>query len=89
MGAPSGRGFDLTFIASAHGWNDPAGVLIFQCGWAIHDRQTALFGKLPRLRIRNPDNRTIEFFEEMDAQWMGGDTEAVPTPTGLGPEEAF
>jgi len=144
MGAPSGRGFDLSFVAAAYGWNDPAGVLIFQRGWAIHDRQTALFGKLPRLRIRDPNNRTIEFFDEIDdrigyyagaelkwgddnalrvlhydnlgdpadrtvkepdwdtafdaagvrwqlpqavtfiGQWMKGDTEAVPTPSGRG-----
>jgi hypothetical protein len=68
MGAPSGRGFDISLVAAVYGWNDPAGVLILQRGWAIHDRQTALFGKLPRPLIFDPDNRTIEFFEEIDGR---------------------
>lgn len=66
LGAPAGRTFDVSVIASAYGWNDPAGVLLFQRGWGIHDRQTALFGELPRPLIRNPAIPNIEFFDEVD-----------------------
>ena len=82
-GAPSGRSFDVTFIASVYGWNDPAGVLLFQRGWAIHDRQTTLFGALPR-PLAQPGERDIEFFHEIDhragyyagveGKWRGGHT---------------
>jgi hypothetical protein len=64
-GAPAGRAFDLSFIAGVYGWNDPMGVLIFQRGWAIHDRQTTLFGALPR-PLAQPGERDIEFFHEID-----------------------
>jgi len=66
LGRPVGRDFDVTFLAAAYGWNDPMGVLILQRGWGIHDRQTPLFGSLPRPLVNNPDNRTIEFFDEID-----------------------
>jgi hypothetical protein len=33
---------------AAFGWNDPAGVLIDERGWALHDRPTGIFDK-PRL----------------------------------------
>lgn len=74
LGAPAGRTFDLSVVASAFGWNDPAGVLLFQRGWAIHDRQTALFGELPRPLIRDPSIPNIEFFDEVDhrAGYYGG-----------------
>ncbi|HEY4368299.1 MAG TPA: hypothetical protein VGN07_13780 [Steroidobacteraceae bacterium] len=64
-GASSGRAFDLTFIGGVYGWNDPMGVLIFQRGWAINDRQTTLFGALPRPLARAGE-RDIEFFHEID-----------------------
>lgn len=66
LGAPAGRNFDVSIIAAALGWNDPAGILLFQRGWGIHDRQTALFGELPRPLIRNPAIPNIEFFDEGD-----------------------
>ena len=65
-GSGSGRNFDLNVFGSLYGWNDPAGILIFQRGWAIHDRQTALFGHLPRPLVGNPDIQDIEFFDEVD-----------------------
>lgn len=66
LGAPAGRNFDVSVVASAFGWNDPAGILLFQRGWGIHDRQTALFGELPRPLVRNPAIPNIEFFDEVD-----------------------
>ena len=66
LGRQSDRSFDLSLLAAAYKWNDPFGVLILQRGWGIHDRQTPLFGDLPRPLIRKPDVRTIEVFDEID-----------------------
>jgi hypothetical protein len=40
----------ITAMASVFGWNDPAGVLIADRGWALHDRVTGLID-----RPREPD----------------------------------
>ncbi|HVF15514.1 MAG TPA: hypothetical protein VNA21_01340 [Steroidobacteraceae bacterium] len=66
LGRQAGRSFDITILGAAYAWNDPMGVLILQRGWGIHDRQTPLFGSLPRPLIQDPDNTTIEFFDEID-----------------------
>jgi hypothetical protein len=66
LGRQADRNFDFTLLGAAYQWNDPFGVLILQRGWGIHDRQTPLFGDLPRPLIRDPNNRTIEFFDEID-----------------------
>jgi hypothetical protein len=69
----------LSFIASVFGWNDPAGVMIADRGWAMGDRPTALFEDL-----REPDATVAIFggtppestpiFREIDnrAGWYGG-----------------
>jgi hypothetical protein len=64
-GAPLGRAFDMSFTAAVYGWNDPMGVLLFRRGWGIHDRQTPLFGSLPRT-LPTASNQKLEFFEEID-----------------------
>ena len=65
-GTPAGRNFDVNVFGSIYGWNDPAGILMFQRGWAIHDRQSALFGHLPRPLVQDPAITDIEFFDEVD-----------------------
>lgn len=40
----------ITAMASAFGWNDPAGILLADRGWALHDRVTGLID-----RPREPD----------------------------------
>jgi len=40
----------LSAMASIYGWNDPAGVLVADRGWALHDRVTGLID-----RPREPD----------------------------------
>jgi len=72
----SRRGFDVGLVAGAYKWNDPAGVLLFQRGWALHDRQSPLFGELPRPFSRTDDDKTIEFFREIDGRigyYAGGE----------------
>ena len=69
LGATAGRNFDVSIVASAYGWNDPAGILLFQRGWGIHDRQTALFGELPRPLVQDPSIPNIELFDEVDGRF--------------------
>jgi hypothetical protein len=46
LGQQRGSGWNLGFSTALFGWNDPAGVIMARRGWALHDRQTALFGRL-------------------------------------------
>ncbi|HLZ96454.1 MAG TPA: hypothetical protein VKP66_00825 [Steroidobacteraceae bacterium] len=46
LGASSGYLGDVALVAAAYGWNDPAGALIAQRGFALTDRPSTLFGSL-------------------------------------------
>jgi hypothetical protein len=46
LGTRMGHAFDAELVAGAYGYNDPAGILIASRGWALHDRQTTLFGEV-------------------------------------------
>jgi hypothetical protein len=46
LGASSGYLGDVALVAAAYGWNDPAGALIAQRGFALTDRPSTLFGGL-------------------------------------------
>jgi hypothetical protein len=65
LSAASRRNYEIGFVAGAYGWNDPAGVLILQRGWALNDRQTPLFGALPR-PLTNMTAEPIRMFREID-----------------------
>ena len=65
IGAADARS-QFTLSGSLYQWNDPMGVLLFQRGWAIHDRQTALFDEVPRPFPRFANETTINFFREID-----------------------
>src|ERR1700724_1230466 len=58
LGASSGYLGDVALVAAAYGWNDPAGALIAQRGFALSDRPSTLFGGLGR-----PPTR---FYHEID-----------------------
>lgn len=89
------RGDDgtITVLASAFGWNDPAGVMIADRGWALDDRPTGLLDHL-----REPDATLIKFgdtppdrtpiFEEIDHRvgWYAG---AMWNDTGQWQLEGF
>ncbi|MEO7773823.1 MAG: hypothetical protein ABIT36_11305 [Steroidobacteraceae bacterium] len=64
LGTKHGSGFDLGLTLGVFGWNDPAGVLIAARGWAMHDRQTVLFGRIGDLGAAPVNGRTL--FEEID-----------------------
>ena len=52
LGRKQDSPLELGLTAAAFGWNDPAGVVVAFRGFALHDRQTPLFG---RLRTWIPD----------------------------------
>lgn len=66
LGSRLGKTVDVSLIAAAYGWNDPMGVVIFERGWAIHDRQTALFGHLPKMFPEGSGRAGLELFHEID-----------------------
>ena len=56
----SSRGYygDIAFVAAAYGWNDPAGVLIAERGFALSDRPSTL--------VNNFGRPTTRFYYEID-----------------------
>jgi len=66
IGPAIDKPFDISLVAGVFGYNDPMGVLIFQRGWAVHDRQTTLFDGLPRPFTSPSGDTHIEFFREID-----------------------
>jgi hypothetical protein len=74
VGATLGRDFDIGAVAGLYGWSDPAGVLLFQRGWALHDRATPLFGGVRRPFRMSDHDRYIESGDEIDGRpgYYGG-----------------
>ena len=75
-GAATQRPYDFGMVVGVYGWNDPAGVLLFQRGWAIHDRETTVFGSLPRPFPQNEYDHSIDFNAEIDDRpgyYVGGE----------------
>jgi hypothetical protein len=46
LGRQRGHDWELGLGGSLYGWNESAGQLIAERGWALHDRQSTLFGSL-------------------------------------------
>lgn len=65
LGTRLGHDFDLQLTAAAFGWNDPAGTMLSAHGFAFHDRQTTLFGRVGAPQPE-PAFATKELFHEMD-----------------------
>lgn len=71
----------LSLTAALFGWNDPAGVMIADRGWAMDDRPTALFEdlRLPDATVvlhhKTPPESTA-IFDELDGRpgWYAGAT---------------
>lgn len=68
VGAAIHRPFDIGVVAGVFGWNDPMGVVIQRRGWAIHDRQTALWGRLPDTKGLPYADGSYELFHEIDGR---------------------
>jgi hypothetical protein len=58
LGANSGYLGDVSLVAAAYAWNDPAGALIADRGFALSDRPSTLFGRLGR--------PPVTFYHEID-----------------------
>jgi hypothetical protein len=80
LGSRLGKAVDVSLIGAVYGWNDPMGVVIFQRGWGIHDRQTALFGQLPEMFTQGTTRNGLELFHEIDdrAGYYAGAQLSVP-----------
>jgi hypothetical protein len=57
--------FDFQFTAAVFGWNDPAGTMLADHGFALHDRQTTLFGRAGSVQT-DPTKPKKELFHEID-----------------------
>lgn len=64
LGTADGGRFDFGAHAAVFGWNDPAGVVLGFRGFALHDRQTPVFGRIGTHAYGNPEQRVI--FSEID-----------------------
>ena len=65
LGTRLGHDFDLQLTAAVFGWNDPAGTMLAAHGFAFHDRQTTLFGRVGAPQP-DPDRAAKELFHEID-----------------------
>lgn len=66
LGTRTGHRFDIGLTGGVFGWNDGAGTVIADRGFALDDRQTTLFG-----RVGAADSRSvapIEVFREIDGR---------------------
>lgn len=78
LGIADGGRFDYGAQLAAFGWNDPAGVVLGLRGFALHDRQTPLFGRIGTFAYGGREQRVI--FAEIDdrpgvhaAAWLRSD----------------
>jgi len=65
LGTRLGHDFDLQLTAAVFGWNDPAGTMLADHGFALHDRQTTLFGRVGSPQP-DPGLPKKELFHEID-----------------------
>jgi hypothetical protein len=65
LGTRRGKRFDLQFSGALFGWNDPAGTMLANHGFALHDRQTTLFGRVGAVQP-NLEKPKKELFHEID-----------------------
>ena len=65
LGTRSGHDFDLQLTAALFGGNDPAGTMFAAHGFALHDRQTTLFGRVGAPQ-HDPEFAKKELFSEID-----------------------
>ena len=54
LGRQRGHDWTLSAGAAVFGWNEAAGQLMSERGWAIHDRQTTVFGKFGNASLLAP-----------------------------------
>ena len=67
LGTRLGHDFDLQLTAAVFGWNYPAGTMLGAHGFAFHDRQTTLFGRVGAPQP-DPEFAKKELFHEIDGR---------------------
>jgi hypothetical protein len=67
LGTRLGHDFDFQLTGAVFGWNDPAGTMLAMHGFALHDRQTTLFGRVGELQT-NLELAKKELFHEIDGR---------------------
>jgi len=67
LGTRLGHSFDFQLTGAVFGWNDPAGTMLAMHGFALHDRQTTLFGRVgaPQTDLEMAKK---ELFHEIDGR---------------------
>ena len=66
LGTRTAHGFDVALTGGVFGWNDPAGTVIANRGFALSDRQTTLFGRVGS--SNSSPLKPIELFREIDGR---------------------
>jgi hypothetical protein len=67
LGTRLGHDLDLQLTLGLFGWNDPAGTMLAAHGWALHDRQSTLFGRVGSPQ-HDPEFAKKEVFAEIDGR---------------------
>ncbi len=67
LGTRLGHAFEVQLTAALFGWNDPAGTMLGTHGFAFHDRQTTLFGRVGTYQPE-PAEAKKELFAEIDGR---------------------
>jgi hypothetical protein len=67
LGTRLGKSFDFQLTGAVFGWNDPAGTMLADHGFALHDRQTTLFGRVGGVQT-DPAKPKKELFHEIDGR---------------------
>lgn len=72
LGRRLGHEFEAGLVAAAYGWNEGAGTLIAEEGFALHDRQSSVFGRVGRPGVAPFHGE--ELFHQIDRRpgWYGG-----------------
>jgi hypothetical protein len=66
LGTRTGQGFDLGLTGGVFGWNDAAGAVLANRGFALDDRQTTLFGRVGS--SNSGPLPALELFHEIDGR---------------------
>ncbi len=99
LGAPSGYQGDIGLVAGVFGWDEGAGVVIAERGWALTDRPSLLFGHVGR----NPADLYYEVdgrpgayvgvswhhHEALEVRALSYDNRADPAAQNLGGYQAW
>ena len=73
LGTRTGHRFDLELSTALFGWNDPAGTMLAQHGFAFDDRATTLFGRVgQRTEAANPKNEPFHEIDHRPGYYVGG-----------------